>query len=132
MQLENEEEQVYSLVSYFFIKQDQTILTCNSAVASLMISRFFIKYRGSDGSAGLPNNSYKPITNTAWVHARLCKLQKGYTRLASASNKVYQLLAPGRWLSPGTPSSSTTKTGHDDIAEILLNVTLNTTNQIKC
>ena len=26
---------------------------------------------------GLPNNSYKPITNTAWVRARLCKLQKG-------------------------------------------------------
>jgi hypothetical protein len=25
---------------------------------------------------GLSNNSYKPITNTAWVHARLCKLQK--------------------------------------------------------
>jgi len=25
---------------------------------------------------GLPNNSYKPITNTTWVHARLCKLQK--------------------------------------------------------
>ena len=25
---------------------------------------------------GLPNNSYKPITNTAWVHARLFKLQK--------------------------------------------------------
>jgi hypothetical protein len=26
---------------------------------------------------GLPNNSYKPITNTAWVRARLCKLKKG-------------------------------------------------------
>ena len=25
---------------------------------------------------GLPNNSWKPITNTAWVRARLCKLQK--------------------------------------------------------
>jgi len=25
---------------------------------------------------GLRNNSYKPITNTAWVRARLCKLQK--------------------------------------------------------
>jgi len=25
---------------------------------------------------GLPNNWYKPITNTAWVRARLCKLQK--------------------------------------------------------
>jgi hypothetical protein len=25
---------------------------------------------------GLPNNSYKPITNTAWVRARLCELHK--------------------------------------------------------
>jgi hypothetical protein len=32
--------QSYSLVSYLFIKQDQMILTCNSAVASLMLSRF--------------------------------------------------------------------------------------------
>jgi len=24
---------------------------------------------------GLPSNSYKPITNTAWVRARLCILQ---------------------------------------------------------
>jgi hypothetical protein len=31
--------------------------------------------------------------------------------------------------SPGTPASSTTKTGHHDIAEILLKVTLNTKNQ---
>jgi hypothetical protein len=35
---------------------------------------------GTGGSmswvVGLPNNSYKPITNTAWVRARLCKLQK--------------------------------------------------------
>jgi hypothetical protein len=38
IQLENEGEQVYSLVSYLFIKQDQMILTCNSAVASLMLS----------------------------------------------------------------------------------------------
>ena len=34
---------------------------------------------------GLPNNSYKPITNMAWVCARLCKLQKWvhstYTKL---------------------------------------------------
>jgi hypothetical protein len=30
------------------------------------------------------NNSYKPITNTVWVRARLCKLQKGCTRLAAA------------------------------------------------
>jgi hypothetical protein len=41
------------------------------------------------------------------------------------------LLAHGRWFSLGTPASSTTKTGHHDIAEILLKVTLNTKNQFK-
>ena len=57
--------------------------------------------------------------------------KKGCTRLATASDKVYQLLVHGRWFSPGTPSSSTTKTGRHDIAEILLKVALNTINQIK-
>jgi hypothetical protein len=69
------------------------------------------------------------ITNTALVRTRLCKLQKGCTPLASY--KVYQLLAHGRWFSPGTPASSTTKTGCHDMAEILLKVTLKTINQIK-
>ena len=59
--------------------------------------------------------------------------KKGCTRLAAASDKVYPLLAHGWWFSPGTPasSSSTTKTGCHDIAEILLKVVLNTINQIK-
>ena len=78
---------------------------------------------------GLPNNSYKPITNTTWVRAQRCKLQKGCTRLAAASDKVYQLFAHGRWFSPGTLASSTTKTGRHDIDEILLKVALNTKNQ---
>jgi hypothetical protein len=55
----------------------------------------------------------------------------GCTRLIATSNKVYQLLAHGRLFSPGTPASSTTKTGRHDIAEILLKVALNTKNQIK-
>jgi hypothetical protein len=38
------------------------------------------------------------------------------------------LLAHGWWFSP---ASSTTKTGHHNIAEILLKVALNTINQIK-
>ena len=58
---------------------------------------------------GLPNNSYQPVTN---------------------SDKVYQLLAHGRWFSPGTPASSTTKTGSQDIAEILLKVAINTQKSI--
>jgi hypothetical protein len=49
--------------------------------------------------------------------------------LAAASDKVYQLLAHGRWFSPGTPASSITKSGRHDIAEILLKVAFNTKNQ---
>ena len=52
--------------------------------------------------------------------------KKGCTRLASASDKVYQLLAHGRWFSPGTLASSTTKTDRHYIAEILMKVALNT------
>jgi hypothetical protein len=72
-------------------------------------------YAANGKGVGLPDNSYKSITNTAWVHARLCKLQKGCTRLAATSDKDYQLLAHGRWFSPGTPTSSTNKTGCHDI-----------------
>jgi hypothetical protein len=54
--------------------------------------------------------------------------KKGCTRLAAASDKVYQLLAQGRWFSLGTPASSTTKTGRHDRAEILLKVALSTKN----
>ena len=96
-----------------------------------MIS-FLKLVQGPGGSmsqvVGLPNNPYKPITNSAWVRARrLCKLQKRCTRLAAASDKVYQLLAHSRC----TLASSIIKTGRHDIAEILLKVALNTINQIK-
>jgi hypothetical protein len=37
---------------------------------------------------------------------------------------INQLLAHGRWFSPGTAASSTTKTGRHGIAEILLKVAL--------
>jgi len=67
------------------------------------------------------NNSYKPITNTAWVGPRLCTLQKRVRSTGNACDKVYQLLAHGRWFSP---ASSTTKTGRHDITEMLLKVAL--------
>jgi hypothetical protein len=76
------------------------------------------------------------------THTSLSPIRRGFapgfanykkwcTRLAVTSDKVYQLLAHGRWFSPGTPASSTTKTGRHDIAGILLKVALNTKNQIK-
>ena len=60
---------------------------------------------------------YKPKTNTAWVRALDSQPQV---------DKVYQLFAHSRWFSLDTAASSTTKTGHHDIAEILLKVLLNT------
>ena len=63
-----------------------------------------------------PGWLYKPITNTAWVHAQLCKLQKNSLD-SQPQVVVYQLLAHGRWFSPGTPAFSTTKAGLHDIAE---------------
>jgi hypothetical protein len=64
-----------------------------------------------------------------WVRARLRILQKECTRLATASDKAYQLLAHGRWFSP---ASSTTKTNRHDMAEILVKVALNKAkNQIR-
>jgi hypothetical protein len=57
-------------------------------------------------------------------NCNICFILPYDTRLAAASDKVFQLLAHGRWFSPGTPASSTTKTGRHDIAEMLLKVAL--------
>ena len=76
------------------------------------------------------------------THISLLSIRRGFasgfvnykkrcTRLAATSDNVYQLLAHGRWFSPGTLASSTTKTGRHDIAEILLKVALNTKIQIQ-
>ena len=46
-------------------------------------------------------------------------------------DKVCQSLATGRWFSPGHPVSSTNKSDHHDITEMLLKVTLNTIKKNK-
>ena len=100
--------------------------TKETASSFLDINKYSSFYPGGSKMVVGSNNSYKPITNAVWVRARLCKLQKRCTRLATASHIAYQLLAHGRWFSP---ASSITKTGRHDIAEILLKVALNTKNQ---
>ena len=50
---------------------------------------------------------------------------------ATLCDKVSQRLATGLWLSLGTPVSSTNKTDHHDITEILLKVVLNPISQLK-
>jgi hypothetical protein len=73
------------------------------------------------------HTSLSPIRH--WFAPGFVNFKKGCIRLTVPSDKVYQLLAHGRWFSPGTPASSTTKTGRHDIAEILLKVALNTKNK---
>jgi hypothetical protein len=55
----------------------------------------------------IPNNSYKLITIQHGFAPGFVNYKKGCTRLTAASIKVYELLAHGRWFSPGTPASST-------------------------
>ena len=102
----------------------------------LKLFSFLLLFHGMEGPGGstsqvvgLPNNSYLSPIRRRFAPG-FVNYKKGCTRLATASDKVYQLLAHGRWFSPGTPASSTTKTGRHDIAEILLKVALNTKNQI--
>jgi hypothetical protein len=61
---------------------------------------------------------------------QLYKSQKRVHSTRGPSDKVYQLLAHGRWFSPGTAASSTAITDRHDIAEILLKVVLSTINKI--
>ena len=63
------------------------------------------------------------ISTTVYFHS------KGALDSQPQVIKVYQLLADGRWFSPGTQASSTTKTGRHDIAEILLKVAFSTINK---
>jgi hypothetical protein len=59
----------------------------------------------------------------AWVHSRLCKLQKRCTRLAAASDKVYHCLS--------MVGGSVLVLRHE-IAEILLKVALKHKNPNLC
>jgi hypothetical protein len=87
-----------------------------------MTSEELIKmWKVKDGQATDDGCSVVTIAHmTLWVRWS----KNGCTRLAVASDKAYQLFTNGRWVSPDTPSSSATKTGRHDIAEILVKVAL--------
>ena len=104
------------------------VLVVPSPFTFLLSFQKFLKLQWRKNRA---RNSYKPINNTTRVCVQLCKLQKGCTRVAAASDKVNQLLARDLWFFLSIPASSTTKTCRHDIAKILLKVALSTINQIK-
>ena len=100
---------------------------------SFFIITMFPRCRGPGGSMSQVVGSNSSHTTLSPIRRgfvpRFVNYKKGCTRLAAASDKVYQLLANGWWFSLGTPASSTTKTGRHEIAEILLKVALNTKNK---
>ena len=75
----------------------------------------------------------------SWIYNYLCTFCRSplmlwlrmsvRARCTTLSDKVCQWLAPGRWISPFPPVSSTNKTDRHDIGEILLKVALNTIKQ---
>ena len=67
-------------------------------------------------------------TIISWKHFGMFSCTSNNTTLC---DKVCQRLATGRWFSLCTPVSSTNKTDHQDITEILLKVALNTINHEK-
>jgi hypothetical protein len=80
----------------------------------------------------IPHTSLSPIWRG--FTPGFVNYKKGCTRFAATSDKVYQLLAHGRWFSPVTlrlPPPLKLVTMNDDVAEILLKVALNTKKSIK-
>ena len=69
---------------------------------------------------------YVSLVNLKSLGASMSRFAPDFVnyKITAANDEVYQLLVHGRWFSPGTPASSTTKTGCHDIAEILLKVAL--------
>ena len=67
-------------------------------------------------------------TTSAYQHS-ICEIKSRSRRGVldmTLCDKVCQWAVTGLWCSPGTPVSFTNKTHHNDIAEILWKVTLNT------
>ena len=83
---------------------------------------------------GLDNMGVGYITTCAIsaYHHWICEFEPHSWRgvlNTTLCDKVCQLLATGQWFSLDPPVSSTNKTDHHDIAEILFKVVLNTINQ---
>jgi hypothetical protein len=75
----------------------------------------------------LPSNHLTTVITLVYMYFTI---KVRYNTVYSIQHYVIKFasdLRQGWWFSPGTPVSSTNKTDCHDIAEILLNVTLNTT-----
>ena len=119
-----------------------TVSTCvfiNTIVAISIVGVNLIGVLG-DNTKCIEGPSW-PWSYGSWIYNYLCNHCLSplilwvriliRVRCTTLWDKVCQWLATGRWFSPGTPVSSTNKTDHHVITEILLKVALNTIKQAK-
>ena len=106
-------------------------ISCNNLFITYFTLTFSKHRRGPGGS--MSQDYLATRTSLSPIRRGLAPGFVNYNSNRSASEQVYQLLVHGRWFSPGTLASPTTKTGRHDIAEILLKVALKhqKSNQIK-
>ena len=68
------------LLHYIYFNRKNITICILDGICSIENVFFKDEIQGPGGSmrqvVGLPNNSFKLITNTAWVRARLCKITK--------------------------------------------------------
>ena len=102
---------IQELLKYFEINYDQVILV-------------YLNTLGPSWPWSYGSRIYNYLCNRClWPLMLRVRLRARCTTLC---DKVCQWLAAGQWFSPGTPVSSTNKTDHHDITEILLKVVWNT------
>jgi hypothetical protein len=103
------------------------VTTCRLRILHRIVTNQIWRYKHIALELQLPVQSV-PITtkvvNSNPFHSEVYSIQQYVTFM-------WHWLAIGWWFSPGTPVSSTNKTDHHDIAEILLKVVLNTIDQTK-
>ena len=67
-------------ITFYFLTTHKWCMEITPKYTITIINTLSMLLKGSGGSmnyvVGLPNNSYKRITNTSWVGTRVCKLQK--------------------------------------------------------
>jgi hypothetical protein len=103
------------------------VTTCRLRILHRIVTNQIWRYKHIALELQLPVQSV-PITTKVVksnpFHSEVYSIQQYVTFM-------WHWLAIGWWFSPGTPVSSTNKTDHHDIAEILLKVALNTIDQTK-
>ena len=100
--------------------------SCYILSYAVLYNRFETNQRGRHSHDRIGSWIYNYLCNQCLSPLMLWVRISIRARCTTLCDKVCQWLAAGRWISPGTPVSSTNKADRHDIIEILLKVALST------